>query len=145
MYAQNIVVCLSYFNLPLLRLWTQLKLIKLLDLNYGYVANYIVNKPCKINCLFSKSWKFPYYKYVPKDKQFLLFDIENSITSSIVTQHPTFHPTLVILMLSTSARNGEIPFSPTTFMAVPKASADASRTFGSKTSLRSWIYLVKFV
>lgn len=144
MYAQNIVVCLSYFNLPLLRLWTQLKLIKLLDLKYGYVANSKINKPCKINSLFPNSWKFPYSKYVPKDKQFL-FDIENSITSSIVTQHPTFHPTLVILMLSTSARNGEIPFSPTTFMAVPKASADASRTFGSETSLRRWIYLVKFL
>lgn len=35
-------------------------------------------------------------------------------------------------MLSTSAKNGEMPFSPTTFIAVPRASAEASRTFGSK-------------
>lgn len=40
--------------------------------------------------------------------------------------------TFAIFKASTSIKKGEIPFSPTTFMAVPKASAEASRTEGSK-------------
>ena len=39
--------------------------------------------------------------------------------------------TFVILILSTSVMKAIICFSPTTFMAVPKASAEESRTVGS--------------
>lgn len=39
--------------------------------------------------------------------------------------------TFVILILSTSVKKAIICFSPTTLMAVPKASAEESRTVGS--------------
>ena len=42
--------------------------------------------------------------------------------------------TLVIFKLSISVRNGIIDFSPINFIAVPRASAELSRTVGSKTN-----------
>lgn len=42
-----------------------------------------------------------------------------------------YNITFVIFKLSTSLRNGMIVFSPTSFIAVPSASAELSRTVGS--------------